>query len=360
MRALCMLLGACIAIGVGIAIVTLPSDPPLLTTRATRIAALPSGYARYEWVSDHEIMMFSPYLSVPIVRLDTRTGAAVAMGGLLERFAKWRFEFTASPDGARGIWGGLDGQNFLMPLPFLDGSFTTKRNAKQGRFWVAATYPVWLQDDSHWLQLFWHERSLHAIVQGVDSHGIIRQISIGNPKGTRINGAPTARLLGCTQSGNLLAIPTGRAVPRNPASLGKMDFFEFSLNGGPARLREYTVNIPVAPYHWDAAIPFSNEVELSPHGDRLAWMVHVMEEEPPLRKLLSRWLRSLQIPPCPRAELRTSRLDGSDMKVIGYLHYRDKNKKWHDEVVPHGLHWLPDGTRVSFAYDGALWTVSAK
>jgi hypothetical protein len=102
----------------------------------------------------------------------------------------------------------------------------------------------------------------------------------------------------------------------------------------------------------------TEDVELSPPGDRLAWLIHIMAEPSLVQRMLSRWMPWLEAR--SHIELRTTKLDGSDVNRIGYieLHYLQPYED--DYAGPGGLRWLPDGRRLSFVYQGGLWTVPVR
>jgi hypothetical protein len=64
-------------------------------------------------------------------------------------------------------------------------------------------------------------------------------------------------------------------------------------------------------------------------------------------------LCSLLLPPI---SLWTSRLDGSDMREIGQQD-APRVDGWNTSL--YDLSWTPDGKRLSFVCDGALWTLPA-
>jgi len=359
---LIVLLGGGIMVGL-VLLTRLLSDSSLLTARATQVAVLPTPPMNYAWVSDHEFIMHASYPERSLLRVDTRTGARTAMAGLQKCIGKERDygTFALSPDGTRTLWKSGEVALEILSSP-LDGSSLTKRSLKPGVFWVDASDFVWMPDSRQWVQLLAGTGRLYAVVEGLDSPGIIRQNAIGIPKGTA-NGfdlIPT-HLLGCTQTGRILATPAwyDGVLGQNPQR--QINFFEFSVDGGPAQLREYTIGLPKAGkfYESDIALAHNEEVEMSPQGDRLAWIVHVMEEEPPLQKWLARWIPLFKKEPHPRIELRTSKLDGSDVRALGYLDF-DPEKPPYANTNPSGLRWLPDGQRLSFIYEDAMWTISAR
>jgi len=130
------------------------------------------------------------------------------------------------------------------------------------------------------------------------------------------------------------------------------------VDGGPANVREYSVPVPgIGDGYIYYRAMFHNGVALSPQGDRLAWILQVKQDPPgPFRRFLSRWMPSLQRAPEAVLEMRTTRLDGSDVHVIGHMALPKPDPK---AEYPGQLQWLPDGKRLSFVYKSVLYTVPA-
>lgn len=137
-----------------------------------------------------------------------------------------------------------------------------------------------------------------------------------------------------------------------------ISFFEFDTEGKQANVREYTISLPKgkSEFSEDRDLSVSEDVVLSPHGDRLAWLIHVVEKPSSIITFLAKWFSSMH--PVSRYVLKlyTSRLDGSDVQEIGYMEIKGKPSATN---LPRLLRWLPDGKRLSFVYQGALWTVPA-
>jgi hypothetical protein len=158
---------------------------------------------------------------------------------------------------------------------------------------------------------------------------------------------------------------------QSPAFQRKIDFFDISLDGGTAVCRPYVISLPKAGeagenlFDGNGSLSINEEVHLAPRGDRLAWIVHTHAEPSALETRLAEWIPSLKKASHLRTELRVSRLDGSEMRVIGYvetdLHALMSDMRETRALnEPHGLRWLPNGQEVSFLYKGALWKVAAR
>jgi len=102
-------------------------------------------------------------------------------------------------------------------------------------------------------------------------------------------------------------------------------------------------------------IPFTKPMQcvLSPGGDRLAWLIVGTPRRTPLVQRLFAFFHVP--PPAAQASIWVSDLDGSrPPRPICRIGLGDK------QPVPVQLAWTPDGKRLSYLHDGALWTVPAK
>jgi hypothetical protein len=346
----------CLLLATGWSLSKLHAVSPLLTHRATRIMTLSPRIVDYHWLSDEKLMAFPhPYYRPQMpTQLDLRTGQSMAFRrfGFIESGG-----FSISPDRRRAVF--VVAERVVMSAA-LDGSSHLQSDLKGNDFWTSN--PTWLPDSRSWVQLITSRGTIYAVVTGLDPHDTIRKIPLGKPKGTSSGWDwMPALLLGSTQTGRILATPARFDRYTNPSPYRKINFFEFSTGASKANLRQFIIRLPKGGTEFDGDIVLSpgEEVALSPRGDRLAWIIHVMEEPPRMQKWLSRWLPSLKAAPREIIELRISQLDGSDMKIIGYIdapnQTQDDWKKWPDK-----LRWLPDGQRLSFLYDNALWTIPAR
>ncbi len=98
------------------------------------------------------------------------------------------------------------------------------------------------------------------------------------------------------------------------------------------------------------------DIVQSNEGNQLAWLL-VSVRTP----LMAKWLRLLYpryaVPPHTYIEMWLSRLDGSDMREVGYIVAEGDA----DEAEqPDNLRWLPSDKKISFLYKEALWTVAAE
>jgi hypothetical protein len=114
---------------------------------------------------------------------------------------------------------------------------------------------------------------------------------------------------------------------------------------------------PVAPRIWSVPVPrdaVRGIVSVSPHGDRLLWMLVTNRPDPVadlLRRLMPR--RTKQLPPVC---WRVSRLDGTGMCEVGW--YDDFDPRRYEEtwIWPQ---WTADGSSLSFVKHDTLYLLPA-
>ena len=87
---------------------------------------------------------------------------------------------------------------------------------------------------------------------------------------------------------------------------------------------------------------------LSPHGDRLAWVMVFNRRIPKIS--FQRQDPYFVVEPVFSTVVCLSRLDGSNIRVLGHLQSGREISR---------VTWMPDGRRLSFVCNNALWTVSA-
>lgn len=371
---------ACLVLGVGAWITSLAGGPQLLTQGAVRVAGYPHAQDSYEWVSDYEFVMFRDIPSHPIAEVDTRTGKTTALDSLVRRVGKeeiphstYGYSFEASPNGSRLLWESEDETRTRTVSVPLDGSSVKKGPLRRKEAWHHDSNAIWLPDSRQWVQLQDGRQGLDAVVQSLDAPGIVRRIHVGHPIAKSSAYVYAWSLLGTRGSGRVLAEVGSNTPIKSRGPQRRIDFLEFSVDGGPANVRQSVVSIPKAgeyvgktgvdfeSYDYDGGLENGESVQLSPRGDRLAWLIRVREEDSGPRLWLSKWIPTLHRAPRLLTQLRTSRVDGSDMRVIGYLNAdMDFDKDWSVQTNPLSLRWLPGGRKVSFVYAGALWTIAVK
>jgi hypothetical protein len=126
----------------------------------------------------------------------------------------------------------------------------------------------------------------------------------------------------------------------------RLDMLEWQvlLHGVPPRRRPITLPPGLSKAH----------LSLSPRGDRLAWLG---EETylPPYQDWLRQHFSWFRFRPRRTITLWTTDLYGGGARRVGRLRLPVEAT-----AAPGSLRWVPGSDRVSFIYDGALWTVPAQ
>jgi hypothetical protein len=129
----------------------------------------------------------------------------------------------------------------------------------------------------------------------------------------------------------------------------------------PARNQKFSVPLPVP----GEVI----EIAVSPTGEHLVWLLHI-HEEAAAYNLVRRLLRFLP-PAKPRDsyQIWTSTLNGSAPKLLGVkpitIQWRQKSgflddipAGWEHQGGVYNLRWAGNEKRVSFTYNGSLYTIT--
>lgn len=250
---------------------------------------------------------------------------------------------AASLDGkARRVWPHLDG-------------------------WV--WHPTWLPDSRGWFAWSSSDAGMRVLLARRDEPQTVAGAAMTIPDAQKVAFPlaflPSGRVLGIDQARMKKAGILNHAEP-NVGSV-KMSF----LASGPKPIVEMVAFDPAAPTtilgRYRAAVPLGARiatVALSPDGRRLAWIVEASDDPQlvsRLRDRLSRLLPALVPPPASpsRASLWTSRLDGSDAREIGDTPRTLGRRGAFAGSVPSAPQWTPDGKRIGFLHEDALWIVAA-
>jgi hypothetical protein len=193
-----------------------------------------------------------------------------------------------------------------------------------------------MPDSRSWVTLTGGEKSLYAVMQGLDTPEVQARTALGYPRGTVVwPDLMGSTLLGCTGPRRVLATPNTDRSPRRgkPRSI---PFYAFDVGAGPAHLVQYAVTLPEGR---DAG-----EVALSPEGKRLAWLLHEVPE--------------VHDAPGPLASVQVavSGTDGTSMQVLAILRRKEFGE---ERNAPRKLHWSPDGKEIRFSFAGFEWAAPA-
>jgi len=310
----------------------------------------------YAWQSNDSYVQYVFYPPSGMKQVDLRTGEEKSLSGW-EQLGKTPRRYTLSPDCKKAFWEDSDGlrsSSFGASSP----TYTTPRRKD---FWATASQPVWMPDSKRWIQLFAGSQGLVAVVHAEGKTSPEQEIKIGNPKGTSSGyGLLRIHLIGVTPTGSVLATSEAGSNHQSPHLTRHIPFFEFSLDPARPKFREYTIELPRAGARFESefTLAMDEEIELSPQGDHLAWLVH-RQVNSPSPGWLSRWLPRASVAPRFYTELRVTDPDGTNVRTIGSIEWKPQSRNNAAER-PYRMHWLPDGRHISFIYDGSLWAVPTR
>jgi len=305
----------------------------------------------YAWQSNDSYLQYVFYPPSAMKQVDLRTGEEKSLRGW-EQLGKTPRRYTLSPDCKKALWQDSDGIRSLS----LGASSPIYTNPRRMDWWATSSQPVWTPDSKRWIQLFAGSQGLVAVVHAEGKTAPDQEIKIGNPTGTSSDYELLhTHLIGVTQTGSVLATPEAGSGHQSTHTTRHIPFFEFSLDPARPKVREYTIELPRAGARFESefTLAIDEEIELSPQGDRLAWLVH-RQVNSPAPAWLSRWLPRASVVPRFYTELRVTDPDGTNVRTIGSTEWKPLNRDSAAER-PCRMHWLPDGRHISFLYDGSLW-----
>jgi hypothetical protein len=114
---------------------------------------------------------------------------------------------------------------------------------------------------------------------------------------------------------------------------------------GAAASRSFPVRLPVP--------GGEASVALSPDGERVGWLVYTGRPFSLIEQWLARLNPRFAFGAAPRYTLNlfVSKRDGTGVREVGRVAVSPQDRS------RGALRWTPDGTRLSFVFEGALWTV---
>jgi hypothetical protein len=243
---------------------------------------------------------------------------------------EWGFDLTCipprcdlSPDGRCLLW--LSGHRTWIAA-MLDGAREVRWRS-QGRL---PGHGFWLRDSRRWVELVSHYGKggytiTRAVVHSVDDPLAAREIPTP--------GLEDGLVLGLTGEDRFLI---RHGVARE--DLAPVRFSEVALEGSTASLRPFDIHVP-------GGLSVS-DVELSPGGDRLAWV-------------LAKHGRSRELP--GMYSLRVSSIHGEAVREIGrtrgLVETARGGRKRPFYYWPQAIRWVPGEERLSFVFRGELFTV---
>lgn len=307
-----------------------------LLDHATRITE--NSFTGYAWESAEKLILLLPPSDTQgrsFVERNITTGAQTlgAFASSLSDATGWR----PSPDGQRLLVceSGSDFSSMGLretertPRTFSSNTYETESTSASG--------VAWLSDNRRWLGWTPAQTMAPLHLYSVDAprdSGVV----IPSPKGMKM-------LLGVTPEG--LAVQTD--APSPPAVAERVTISTFGIYPNRAAVKSVSVSLPVTTQ--------IKELELSPKGNRLAWLL-IDSRRPPFLRMLVRAVPSLagRFPPTLGSSLWVSRLDGTEMAEVGFEQTLVAAKNTH---IPSELRWLPDGKHLSFRMNDALYTIPA-
>jgi hypothetical protein len=264
------------------------------------------------------------------VTLDPGTSKETPISGLNKYFPEDAYRMI-------GYWRlSSDGQWLLWPQRKREGStwYAARLDGTQIESWpqppgdaVGAEFPyyAWTNDSRRWVAIVHRGTQLDAASGSLDRPGVVREIGrIHEMK--RYAGYPGHTMLGVTSANNAVAAiwQSGQEEP--------VHLVEFPFDSQHHVVRSFYVPLPNG--------MLVRDITLSPHGDRLGWVLFSLTN--PHGQLLD--------------ELWVSRVDGTQFRKLAEVSYATLFPMG-DENHPKFLAWTQDGTRLSFIYKNAVCTV---
>lgn len=310
--------------GTALALYLLPREHALLP-RARRIVAFShDGYPFYWWLGDHDLLLFRDPLhrDWTLVRLNETTNAQTpldSLSGLFARSGGRPDTIQVSPDGEWMLWTGNKGQTIVARtdgakhFEYPPGPPSEKR---------------WMSESIRWIELVKDGKSFNRAIL----HNVV------DPK------ASEPRLLlptiPCTPNFVDLAGMTPTTDDhiltsvwnRRPGNIEPAGIIALALNVQMSRIGRFTLDPPHALDR--------GHLVFAPIYGRLAW---VIEYKPALSRITKAG---------PRVGLWVTRMNGWESHEVGSLESEGF-------ITADSVRWTPDGTRLSFIYQDALWTVPA-
>ncbi len=311
-----------------------------LLDRSTPVANM-RGWGGVVWLSPRAFLLLrnpnDP--NVKILYANLATGVKTRMPGLETALRRFHQEgLLPSPDGKWLLCVPFDGEPEAHAVT-LDGKHVLEWKAS------GSTQVAWIPSTTRWLDLIPPADSSSAIqvvsrarVFDVERPTWGEELSVEPPLsgpqgayGMPIVAQPEGNLLiGCADDSN--GTGNGWTVLLSECAARPDRVVRLQTRTGRTEI-----------------MPSDGSLAISPHQDRVAWIADD-EELSPWQRLLHRLLPRYDPPARHISQLCTARLDGTQKRILGSMEERD------------GLgdvHWLPDGSRLSFKCRDKLWLLPA-
>jgi len=301
--------------------------------------------ARYCWLSDHEMLLIrgGNYAPSRVQHLDLSTGHTERLPRLEAAVNKFNFE--------EDIFPSPDGKWLLFP-PF-DGEPNASLVMRNGDRIVAqlthgVTALAWQPGSARWIHLTYNSVSTppgYLNVTGITVHdashpGSIQTLPVTQPVAMQYLDDPII-----TPANHLvMASSVPDAAQDEPVALAVADCVLGAREITPVRKR--TIPLPQG-----ASLGYGEPI-LSPQGERIAYTCQI-ERRSPWQSWLHRWLPRVTVPAQHYLAIYVVRLDSARTYEIGHIPIPNS-----DNMLG-GLHWSPDGSRLSFTYRDRLYVVPA-
>ena len=341
------------AIGAFAALASAVPRPKPLLTESRRVYTIAED-VDYQWISDTALLTakkdrfdstsgnFVSYRNAVKIH-DLQTGRNDELPGLAAQFEKtmkdadYFGQMRISPDGKRVAWQIGVSERSGICAATLQGKQIGVENGIEGEDFGWA--------DNEKLLLYDHKRHDGDVGYSFDCVGVI---SSQHPTGVTIPFGPEAKQDKETflfaQGNQFYTITDDGRDPR----LDTVTFAGWNIGATVTPAGTFTVHFPAGAAWRQAA--------LSPHGERVAWLVS-RNYVSPFQRFAAKFLHR-SITPQNQEQILVSKIDGSEMREIGTFDVPFGGAVLEENKIS-GLRWLPGGKQLSFEHDGGLWTVPA-
>jgi hypothetical protein len=288
----------------------------------------------YHWLTDEKVLFieYGPG-HFRFYQFDLRTRRKSYLRRFSRLFGDTHRDMEVSPRGRWILWGGSTSDQDRYFVARLDGSgFKTYRPGFNAALGKEGSFPLWLPNPPHWIELVvssQNDNLTRAIVHSLNHPQNIR---------TQLSMPPISyqQIESPILPGNRLGVwrsyqEGARSVRIAVIGIGKRD----------KKAIDSVVTFP-KPWRLETA-------QFSPDGRRIAWFLTASATSRQHgQKRISLWI---------------SDLNGRHFHELGSLPYPNSLKPtstdWLQELTfePRELRWLPSGKRLSFVYKNALWTL---